>query len=199
MIYVEFFQRDRHLPLEIFRMLGDQASWVDPDDKLVLNVARTMRIGPHPGYLAFWRCPSIKRLDEWEAHFNSAAALADVYERASLLAINLSDAGCYDELVAGPPAAGGLHYIEFFDAGREPDSAVIARHFESRARAYPDAQLNHVVRRIGLLGPKALGDMAVWTFRDYVALEAIARENQVSGPCRPHAAGVYRAFGKEIL
>ncbi|MSP83347.1 MAG: hypothetical protein EXQ94_10545 [Alphaproteobacteria bacterium] len=199
MIYVEFFQRDRHLPLEIFRMLGDQASWVDPDDKLVLNVARTMRIGPHPGYLAFWRCPGMKRLDEWEAHFNSAAALADVYERASLVAINLSDAGCYDEVIVGPPAEGGLQYIEFFDAGSAPEDGEIALHFEARARAYPDARLNFVVRRIGLLGPKALGDIAVWTFRDYVAVEAIARERHAPGPCRPHAAGVYRPFGKEIL
>ncbi len=199
MIYVEYFQRDRFMPIEIFRMLGDQASWTDVDDKLVLNVGRTMRLGPHPSYLAFWRCKGMARLDEWEAHFNSEAGRRDVYEQATLLAINLSDAGCFDEVVAGPEAAGGLQYIEFFDAPRDAANEDLARHFRERAKAYPAAALNHVVRRIGLLGPAALGDMAVWTFEDYVALEAIARETHTTGPMRPRAAGVYRSFGKEIL
>jgi hypothetical protein len=52
-IYVEFIQRDRHMPIEIFRALGDQASWTDPIDALVLNVGRTLRLGPHPAYMAF--------------------------------------------------------------------------------------------------------------------------------------------------
>ena len=65
MIYVEYIERDRFLPLEIFRQLGDQSAWVDPDDTLVGSFGRTMRLGPMPSYLAFWKCKGMKRMDEW--------------------------------------------------------------------------------------------------------------------------------------
>jgi hypothetical protein len=199
MIYVESIERDRFMPLEIFRRLADQASWTDERDELVLNVGRTLRLGPHPAYMAFWRCPGLGRLDEWEAHFNGPAALDDVYERASLASMHMPWAGCYDELIVGARAEGGLQYIEYFDAPREIGDGAVARHFEDRAARQPRAVLNHVVRRIGPMGPSAVGDMAVWTVADYVALEPLARETHAPGPCRPHAAGIYRAFGKEIL
>lgn len=198
MIYVEFIQRDRPMPIEIFRALGDQASWDDPDDKLVLNVGRTLRLGPHPAYLAFWRCKGMARLDEWEAHFQSDSGRNDVYEMATHRAINLSDAGCFDEVVAGPPAEGGLQYVEFLDAPRAAPDAAMADHFRARATRHSYATLNHVVRRIGLIGGP-LGDMAVWTVADYVALEPLARETHADGPFRPRQAGVYRRFGQEIL
>jgi hypothetical protein len=63
MIYVEYIERDRFLPLEIFRQLGDQSAWVDPDDTLVGSFGRTMRLGPMPSYLAFWKCKGMKRMD----------------------------------------------------------------------------------------------------------------------------------------
>ena len=102
MIYVEYIERDRFLPLEIFRQLGDQSAWVDPDDTLVGSFGRTMRLGPMPSYLAFWKCKGMKRMDEWEAHFNSPEAQFDVAERATHRAIHLQYGGCYDELITGP-------------------------------------------------------------------------------------------------
>ncbi len=198
MIYVEYIRRDRHIPIELFRAFGDQASWTEAGDELVLNIGRTLRLGPHPPYMAFWRCKGMARLDEWEAHFNSEAGLADTYEQATHKAIYLSDAGCFDEVIAGPRAEGGLHYVEFFDAPVASESGAMAEHFEARAKRHPTTQLNHVVRRIGRLGAP-LGDMAVWTVADYVALEPLAREDHAPGPFRPHAAGVYRPFGAEIL
>lgn len=198
MIYVEFIKRDRHMPIEIFRALGDQASWTDPDDALVLNVGRTLRLGPHPAYMAFWKCKGMARLDEWEAHFRSDAGLSDAYEMATHRAIHLIDAGCFDEIVEGPRADGGLQYVEFLDAPSATSNEAMADHFSQRARRHAPAVLNHVVRRIGLLGGP-LGDMAVWTVADYAALEPLAREAHPGGPFKPRRAGVYRAFGREIL
>ena len=189
------------MPIEIFRAFGDQAAWDDPDDELVLNVGRTLRLGPHPAYMAFWKCKNVmKRLDEWETHFRSDAALRDAGENATHKAIYLSDAGCFDEVVAGPKAdAAALQYVEFFQAPADASNDAIAKHFKARASKHPKGALNHVVRRIGLLGPTALGDMAVWTFADYVGVETILREEHPDGPLKPTMAGVYRRFGKEIL
>ena len=198
MIYAEFIRRDRHMPIEIFRALGDQASWVDPDDDLVLNVGRTLRLGPHPAYMAFWRCKGMARLDEWEAHFQSDAGRADAYEMATHRAIDLTHGGCLDEIVTGPRAEDGLQYIEFLDVPRAASDAALADHARTRAAAHGHAVLNHVVRRVGLIGGP-LGDMIVWTVRDYVALEPLARERHPDGPFKPREAGVYRRFGREIL
>ncbi|MBM3583847.1 MAG: hypothetical protein FJX36_05275 [Alphaproteobacteria bacterium] len=198
MIYVEFIERDRPMPIEIFRALGDQASWVDPEDELVLNVGRTLRLGPHPAYLAYWRCRGMARLDEWEAHFRSDAGMADAYEMATHRAIHLIHAGCFDEVVVGPRAEGGLQYIEYLDVPRAVPDTALADHFAARAARHGHARLNHVIRRVGLIGGP-LGDMAVWTVADYVALEPLAREAHDDRPFRPRQAGVYRRFGQEIL
>ena len=198
MIYVEFIRRDRFMPVELFRALGDQSSWIDPEDALVLSVGRTLRLGPHPAYLAFWRCKGMARLDEWEAHFQSDAGLGDTAELATHKAIHISDAGCFDEVVQGPRAGGGLHYIEFLDVPAATANEALAEHFARRAERHHPAVLNHVVRRVGLLGGP-LGDMAVWTVADYVGLEPLARERHAPGPFRPRRAGVYRPFGREIL
>ena len=37
MIYIEFIERDRFMPIEIFRALGDQSAWTDPDDALKMQ------------------------------------------------------------------------------------------------------------------------------------------------------------------
>ena len=98
MIYVEYIERDRFMPLEIFRQLGDQSSWTAAEDALVGSFGRTMRLGPMPSYLAFWQCKGMARMDEWEAHFNSPEAQFDHAEKATHRAIHLQHGGCYDEL-----------------------------------------------------------------------------------------------------
>ena len=44
MIYLEYIERDRHVPIEAFRHMGDQSqSWVEPDaDRMILQLGRTL-------------------------------------------------------------------------------------------------------------------------------------------------------------
>ena len=52
MIYLEFVERDRSIPIEIFRQLGNQASaWAEgARDRMILQLGRTLRLGPAPSY-----------------------------------------------------------------------------------------------------------------------------------------------------
>ena len=199
MIYVEYIERDRFLPLEIFRQLGDQSSWTAAEDRLVGSFGRTMRLGPMPSYLAFWQCKGMARMDEWEAHFNSPEAQFDHAEKATHRAIHLQHGGCYDELLSNATVdRGALFCIEYFPAlGRMSNDEILRRH-EARARQHPKAKLDFVMRRIGRLGPGP-GGLAVWSFADYVALEPFERARDDDDPLRPPEVGVYRWFGREIL
>jgi len=199
MIYVEYIERDRFLPLEIFRQLGDQSAWVDPHDTLVGSFGRTMRIGPMPSYLAFWKCKGMARMDEWEAHFNSPEAQFDVAERATHRAIHLQYGGCYDEVITGPAVdRAKLFCIEYFPAHSATPPAEVLRRHKARAETETEATLNFVLRRIGRLGPDP-GGLAVWSFADYAALEGFERRRDDDDPLRPTSVGIYRWFGKEIL
>jgi hypothetical protein len=198
MIYVEYIERDRFLPFDIFRHLGDQSAWTDPEDKLVGSFGRTMRLGPMPSYLAFWECSGMARMDEWEAHFLSPAAQHDRAERATHAAIHLQRGGCYDVVQRGPKVdRGQLYAIDYFAAGPEVQDAALKKRFTQRAKAQKTATLNFVLRRIGMLGPPP-GCMAVWSFADYVALEPFERARG-GADFMPSEVGVYRWFGKEIL
>jgi hypothetical protein len=64
------------------------------------------------------------------------------------------------------------------------------------------ARLCFLLRRIGRLGPgvgSGAGNIAVWSFPDYVALEAFERARDDSDPLCPADVGIYRWFGREIL
>ncbi len=198
MIYVEYIERDRFLPFDIFRYLGDQSAWTDPDDRLVGSFGRTMRLGPMPSYLAFWECSGMRRMDEWEAHFRSPAAAQDGHERATHAAIHLQRGGCYDVVAQGPKVKQDqLFVIEYFATAGQ-DDAALARHFKARAKTQKQATLNFVLRRIGALGPPP-GGLAVWSFADYVALEPFERARVADGPVTPTEVGVYRWFGREVV
>jgi hypothetical protein len=199
MIYAEYIERDRFLPLEIFRLLGDQSAWTDPNDRLVGSFGRTMRLGPMPSYLAFWQCSGMGRMDEWEAHFRSPEAQFDVGEKATHRAIHLQYGGCYDELVSTPAVErDGLYCIEYFAAHSRTPSAEVERHFRARGSAGSAGRLDFLLRRIGRLGPEP-GCIAVWTFADYRTLEAFERDRDDDDPFRPAQVGVYRWFGRETL
>lgn len=201
MIYIEYINRDRFMDVEIFRALGDQSWWAEADeegdDDLVAQLGRTLRLGPYPFYMTLWRCRGLDKLDKWEAHFNSDAALRDNLARASHKAIHLCDAGCYDELYTGPAINHGLQYIEYFKA---PDGAgdMIAEAFEKRAEKYTNGTLNLVLQRIGRMGPDP-GGMAIWTFPDYAALSPIVRDLEIHKDIEILSMGAYRGWGKEIL
>jgi hypothetical protein len=72
MIYIEFIERDRTMPIEIFRQLGNQGSaWADgAEDRMILQLGRTMRIGPAPSYFCLWEIPDLGRLDAWGSLFS---------------------------------------------------------------------------------------------------------------------------------
>ena len=199
MIYIEYVERDRFMPIEIFRYLGNQSAWTDPDDSLVGSFGRTMRLGPMPSYLALWKCSGMARMDEWEEYFRSEKGMRDAHELATHRAIHLQKAGCYDELFVGEaPDRLGLHYIEYFAAGGDDKPDIVAAPFIERSKQTPGATLNFVLRRIGLLGPNP-GGIAIWTVPDYVALERFVRVTPSGDRFRPTEAGVYRWFGEEIL
>jgi len=80
MIYAEFIERDRRIPLEIHQVFSRQDHWSGEGDEQVVNIARTKAIGPPPAYLCCWRIGDISRMDEWQAHFRSAEARQDVAE-----------------------------------------------------------------------------------------------------------------------
>lgn len=197
MIYIEFIDRDRHMPMDIFRLYADQASWTDPADGLVGLFGRTMRLGPYPAYLAFWQCKGMARMDEWEAYFRSDAYLGHEAEHATFQAIHLARGGCYDELVQGPPAdPERLFCIEHFAAPPAVADETVAAAF--RARATEGATLHFVLRRIGGLGPDP-GCLAVWSFADYVSLEPFQRARDGHDAFAASETGIYRWFGRDIL
>lgn len=199
MYYVEYIARDRTMPVEIFRTFADQSSsWVEGAlDRMVLQLGRTMRIGPHPGYLALWRIPDIGRLDAWEAYFSSSAYLAgNARSHAMHKAIHIAAAGLYDALAEDGTTREGLHYVEY--VGSEADDAAILAWFRERAARHPEARLGYVLRRIGLLGPDP-PHLAIWTFADYAAAEPFLRDQPGAGPVTIREAGAYRWLGEEIL
>ena len=200
MIYIEYIERDRFMPVEIFRFLGDQgSSWIEGAvDKMVLQLGRTMRLGPQPSYLAFWKIDGLERLDDWEEYFGSDAWPRNRKSTAMHRAIHIQRGGLYDAVVEGPAAGEGVHYVEYFAADSALSDDDMASHFQAREARYTGGRLNFVVRRIGLLGPDP-ADLAVWTFASYAAMERIVRERHESPAVRMVTAGIYRKLGDEIL
>jgi hypothetical protein len=198
MLYVEFIERDRQMPIEVFRALGVQSAWEDPNDELLGQIGRTMRLGPHPAYMAFCRFDDFKRLDEWEAHFRSEKHARDKRMHAKHQAIHHFRAGCFDEVAPACRLSGGLYYVEFFSTTASVSQADLADHFSRRQALHPAGDLAMVLRRIGLLAPDP-GGMAIWSVKNYVAIEAIARDVGGTPDIRPAMAGVYRDFAAEIL
>jgi len=199
MIYIEYVDRDRHVPNQVFRQFANQTAWTDPDDGLVGMFGRTMRMGPYPAYLAFWQCKGMERMDEWEDFFRSPEFFSHKVEHATFEAIHLVRGGCYDELVENTPVdREALFCIEYFAAPESDDDDAISHHFRERERAHDGARLDFVLRRIGRLGPDP-GCLAVWSFSDYTALEPFQRAPIARDRYRPAETGIYRWFGKDIL
>ena len=200
MIYVEYIERDRHVPVELFRHLGDQSrSWVEADaDRMILQLGRTLRFGPDPTYLAFWRIAGLERLDNWEAYFSSPAWHDNRRSQAMHRAIHIQRAGLYDELLDPGEPGQGLYAVEFIEAPRSTTDASLRKHYAGRAERHGEGSLDLLLRRVGVLGPDP-AHLAVWTFPSHVAMEDFLRED----PCGPGigvaSIGLYRRLGDEIL
>ena len=197
MLYVEFISRDPGIPREIFRYIADQStSWVGADKDLYLGqLARTMRIGPHPAYMTFFRVSGLSRLQEWEDYFLSNDYHLNYRSFAMQRSLQMVRDGCYDELVEAAKIREGLYYLEFFDAGG-CDNADIEAFFANRTKE-AGGQLSLLARRIGMLAPPP-GGIAGVRVEDHQQLEKFVRAvpNQ-SSPIKIHEAGLYRSFGME--
>jgi hypothetical protein len=198
MIYAEYIEHDRNLPIQIFEHHGRQSGWVSDVDVKVANLGRAERIAPEPSVICLWRHPGMARMDEWEASFRTDAARRDPAFQATRLAIHFKRGGLYDEIVGGPPLGEGLHYVEFFAAGEEIADEKIRDNFLTRAGRYPEGKLGFVLRRVGLLGPEP-GALAIWTFAGYAAAEPIVRERHGDNVLRPRAAGLYYNFEEALI
>lgn len=198
MIYAEFIDWDRKVPLALFRHLSRQDNWTQGEDVRTVNIGRHKGIGPRPAYLCCWRISGFERLDAWERHFKSPEGRRDISEYATFLALDFRCCGLYEELIAGDLPDGNLHYMEQFDAGQEATDEDVADHFRDRARRTRGATLAILMRRIGLLGPEG-SDLAIWTTADFASSAALVRGRQPAGPFRPLTAGLYRNVGHELM
>ncbi len=197
-IYAEYIEHDRSLPIQIFQHIGRQSGWVSDVDVKIGNLGRAERIGPEPSVICLWRHPGMARMDEWEASFRTEESQRSPAFQATRLAIHFRRCALYDEIIGGPPLGKGLHYVEFFAAGEDITDEQARDNFSKRAMQYPTGKLDFVLRRVGLLGPDP-GGLAIWTFADYAAAEPIVRERHGGNPLRPLQAGLYYDFEEALI
>ncbi len=200
MIYIEFIERDRFVPIELFRYLADQEGiWAEGQiDRLILQLGRTFRFGPIPSYLAFWQIPSMDRVDVWQTYFNSDAALRNRRSSAMHRGIHVQRAGLYDETVAKGPYDREHWYIEYFDAGASSGSDSIEKLFRARASAHSQVNLEMVLSRVGVLGPDP-ANLAVWSAKRFQDVEGLVRSAPASAGAQIKVAGFYRLLGHETV
>ena len=218
MIYIEFTNRrpqpgvhenDRGmLALESFEsqlqrfhraVLAGQSGWEGSwsEDRMMLSIGRTWRLGPEPEYMTVWHTPTagLGRIDDWDKIFRSGEA-NDLEKPFSELA-RIERAGCYEALLDPVRQKNGIYYAEFFEPVGTHDA--IRELYVKRAGSHPKLTLALCVARVGKLAPDP-GGLAVWTLPSYSALAAIARDlDGISEPVRLTTAGVYNDVGREIL
>jgi len=198
MMYVEYIERDRTMPVEIFRFLGNQESaWSEESvDRLVLQLGRTMRLGPHPSYLALWQIPDLRRLDEWEEYFHSPAAGQNRRSQAMHRAINIQSAGVYDVLAEQQPQVHSLFVIEYYQPQGVSTEEALAT-LQKRAKKHSEISIVYILMRVGVLGPEP-SLLAIWAGSSYIAFEQLFRDEECAS-LKLATCGVYRKWGDEIL
>lgn len=102
LIYVEYFNRRPGVDLETFRSKAAQGQegWAGGyEDRLILSVGRTWRLGPDPEYMSVWHTPGagLERLDAWDRIFRHGEA--DHLEEAFFQVARIDVAGCYTPLI----------------------------------------------------------------------------------------------------
>ncbi len=201
MIYIEYISRRTGIELEDFHetFLRVQRGWESgaSEDQLIVNAARTWRLGPEPEYFTVWHTANagFERIDEWQRIFDDRAAKGHVSPLRRVA--RMDAAGCYEALRPPLNCQGGLYYVERF-APRAHAEAVINA-FEKRADNHPRFRLALLAQRIGLLGPNPAG-FAIWIVPSFGALEEIAEDLQNSdASVTLELAAVYVDVGKEIL
>jgi hypothetical protein len=202
LVYIEYISRRPGVSLEAFHEVAGrgQTGWAGEyaDDQLVLNLARTWRIGPEPEYVAVWynAAAGLERIEEWERVFTSGEA--SDFEEPFKLAARIDSAGCYEPLLEPVAGGGGPYYAELFECAGEASAEAVRSFYEDR-RARSGLTLNLLVERIGRLGPEPSG-LAIWSIPAYGALGPVATElGGVTEPIRLVDAALYADLGHEIL
>ena len=201
-VYIEYISRRPGIPLEAFHAVAGPgpAAWAAEygDDRLILNVGRTWRLGSEPEYLAVWHTPGKgpNRLGDWAAIFTSGEA--DHLEVPFTAVGRIDVAGFYEPLLEPVAGSGPLYYGEFFDVSSGASREDVAAFFRERAR-HSQRVLNLAADRIGKLGPDPRG-IAFWQLPSYDDLEAVAVElDGTEAPIRLVRAGLYADIGHEVL
>lgn len=203
-LYVEYISRREGVPLESFHQIAGrgQGGWADRyrEDRVILNVGRTWRLGPEPAYVCVWHTPGkgLERLGEWEAIFGTGEA--DDLEKAFEAVGRIDEAGVYEPLVEPEPGRGPLYYAEFFDFAEGETRASVTAYFQERRRAHEHLVLCVLGDRVGKLGPEPRG-IAFWQLPSYQALGPIAVElvEASAAPVKLIRSGLYADLGREIL
>jgi hypothetical protein len=201
MIYIEYMSRRPGVDRSDFHefmskgLEGWDAGY--QEDRLILGMSRTWRLGPEPEHIGVWDSPQagFERIDEWDRIFRSGAA--DHLEEPLQKVARIDAAGCYEALLDPVRGRGGTYYVEFFRA--EGELSAIQAFYVARERRHQRLDLNLLVHRIGCLGPDP-GGLAVWTLPNFASLSEIANElDGVREPIQLKAAGTYTDVGKEII
>ena len=202
-VYIEYISRRPGVPLESFHAIAGpgQARWAGqyPEDRLILNIGRTWRLGPEPEYLAVWHTPGkgVARLGEWQEIF--ATGEASLIEDPFNAVARIDVAGFYEPFLDPVPGSGPVYYAEYFDWAAGATSESVRSFFEQGRSTLSGLVLNLAADRIGKLGPDPRG-VAIWQLPSYRELAAVAGE--LAGPGSPivvERAGVYADIGQEIL
>jgi hypothetical protein len=196
-IYAEYIEHDRFLPIQIFQHIGRQAGWSSTEDAKIANLGRAERLAPGPSVICLWRHRGLARMDEWEASFRTAEAIRDPAFQATRLGLHFVEAGLYDEVVGGPALGDGLHVVEFFAPDATFSDAAIGDHFRARAGRHDAAKLDFVLRRVGTVGPDP-GGLALWTCAGYAAAEPLLRERH-DHALAPLRTGLYWNFDDALI
>jgi hypothetical protein len=197
MIYIEYMEHDRSIPAELLKSRGEKARWPEEeafsDNHPLAVLGRTLRLGPHPPYLTIWQCRTFEKLEEWDSYFK---VRKNLHSTASQYAIHLCQAGCYSEVLSGPPIENGIQYIEFFKHDVSRQENTVSQHFSERVHLYENGILNAVLCRMGPLGPEP-GGLAIWTFHRHGDIEGIVLDHQWQKVLNIVRSGLYRKLGDE--
>lgn len=201
-VYIEYINRLPGVSVEAFHFATGrgQSGWSDDyaEDQLVLNIARTMRVGPQPEYMAVWynRDAGLERLGDWIDIFHSGTA--DHVEEPFKLVAKIERAGCYEALLEPVHGGGGPYYVEYLDFASGTSREAVRDFFVER-RERGGRELHVLLDRIGTLGPDPRG-LAVWSLPSFGELDGIVRElDGVDDPIRLVTSALYVDLGKEIL
>ena len=203
LVYIEYRSRKPGVELAHFHAIVGRRTdrWADefPEDILLLNAARTWRLGPEPEYLVIYYTPhsGVERLTAWEDIFTSGSA--ERLEAQTRATGRIDEAGCFVPLREPVPAENGRYYIEYFDFADGVTRDDVSVYFDERRAQNPRLTLHLVADRIGKLGPDPRG-MAIWGVPGYDALEAIATQlDDVVEPIELVRSGLYADIGDEIV